>query len=69
MMTFKALEHKLIGVGRLFDFSSSYSRAFYDKYLATPSRTLDRDALASDWVKIGGDMRSAIERFRKSRAF
>lgn len=58
----------LSGVGRLFDFSLSYNQELQNKYLARPSSEIDRQGLASDWRRIGGDMQRALGRFEQNNA-
>jgi len=61
----RTLKNMLIGAGRLFDFSGSYGRASAQRmkrrHDALRSRS-DSDALASDWAKIGADMRKTLEK-------
>ena len=61
----RTLRNILIGAGRIFDLSGSYGRETMQRmklrHDAMRKRT-DSEALASDWAKIGEDMRKVLGR-------
>ncbi len=56
----RKFKHILIGMGRLFDFGSSYNSISRTKPYTTPQEE-DFRALASDWNAVGKDIREAME--------
>jgi len=58
------LSQILMGAGRLLDFSTSYNIELKRKYLKTNSAKIDRDALKSDWQKVGQTIKSAMENYQ-----
>ena len=60
-------KHLIIGAGRLFDFTGSYNSILFRKYLDTPSRQIDYQALLSDWQAVGGDLLEAMESYAERK--
>ena len=58
----KNIQKAIAGAGRLFDFGRCYDSQYLKRYLGTNSRTLDDEALRSDWIRVGQDLRDAISR-------
>jgi len=59
------LKRILVGAGRLFDFSGSYSNEALMRLRARRvqiSRRSTTDALRDDWEMIGHDMRTAMDK-------
>lgn len=50
----------LAGAGRLFDFSGSYNAKLRRKHVKTDPGKLDRNALSSDWQKVGDALRTSM---------
>ena len=65
-MTYRKIHKMVIGAGRLFDFSQSYNSELRKKYLQAESRTLDNNALRSDWEKVGKAIKSALDKAKDS---
>jgi hypothetical protein len=60
----------LEGAARLFDFGGSlntYKYADFPKRSAPPQRS-DFNAIASDWIAVGGDLRHAIEQCQEQES-
>lgn len=55
----------IVGIGRLADISGSYNlmwrNSFLERHHLRQKRT-DYDALKSDWLKVGGDIRYSLDR-------
>jgi hypothetical protein len=64
---FYAAHSFLEGAARLFDFAGSlntYKYSDFPKRSAPPQRS-DFNAIASDWMAVGGDLRHAIEQYQE----
>jgi hypothetical protein len=62
-MKSRKLKQVTVGAGRIFDFARSYDSAL-QKNLNTDASQLDRDAMSSDWDKIGRDFKVAMSKDR-----